>query len=134
LRCLVKQLERGEVSLIDLKKNLEYAASVLESVYIEETRLLGSRLVDVRRDEAVQADLIEKDANWRESFHKRGQGPRKDFPEMMFVGELGLKSAARSSQGSCGSDVFRAQFPRRFLFLSLCCTGVEYVFQMTEPG
>ncbi|KAK3513464.1 hypothetical protein QTP70_015459, partial [Hemibagrus guttatus] len=37
LRCLVKQLERGEASLIDLKKNLEYAASVLESVYIEET-------------------------------------------------------------------------------------------------
>ncbi|KAM3866251.1 dual specificity calcium/calmodulin-dependent 3',5'-cyclic nucleotide phosphodiesterase 1A-like [Diretmus argenteus] len=42
LRCLVKQLERGEASLVDLKKNLEYAASVLESVYIEETR----RLVD----------------------------------------------------------------------------------------
>lgn len=38
LRCLVKQLERGEASLNDLKKNLEYAASVLESVYIEETR------------------------------------------------------------------------------------------------
>lgn len=38
LRCLVKQLERGEASLVDLKKNLEYAASVLESVYIEETR------------------------------------------------------------------------------------------------
>lgn len=38
LRCLVKQLERGEASLTDLKKNLEYAASVLESVYIEETR------------------------------------------------------------------------------------------------
>lgn len=38
LRCLVKQLERGEASLNDLKKNLEYAALVLESVYIEETR------------------------------------------------------------------------------------------------
>lgn len=38
LRCLVKQLERGEASLTDLKKNLEYAASVLESVYVEETR------------------------------------------------------------------------------------------------
>ncbi len=38
LRCLVKQLERGEASVVDLKKNLEYAASVLESVYIEETR------------------------------------------------------------------------------------------------
>ena len=38
LRCLVKQLERGEASLVDLKKNLEYAATVLESVYVEETR------------------------------------------------------------------------------------------------
>ncbi|CAB1340816.1 unnamed protein product [Coregonus sp. 'balchen'] len=38
MRCLVKQLERGEASVVDLKKNLEYAASVLESVYIEETR------------------------------------------------------------------------------------------------
>nr|XP_019960874.1 PREDICTED: calcium/calmodulin-dependent 3',5'-cyclic nucleotide phosphodiesterase 1C-like [Paralichthys olivaceus] len=38
LRCLVKQLERGEASVVDLKKNLEYAASVLEHVYNEETR------------------------------------------------------------------------------------------------
>lgn len=38
LRCLIKQLERGEASVVDLKKNLEYAASVLESLYIEETR------------------------------------------------------------------------------------------------
>jgi len=40
----VKQLERGEASLVDLKKNLEYAATVLESVYVEETRYArGSR-------------------------------------------------------------------------------------------
>lgn len=38
LRCLVKQLERGEASVAELKKNLEYAALVLESLYIEETR------------------------------------------------------------------------------------------------
>nr|XP_046226504.1 calcium/calmodulin-dependent 3',5'-cyclic nucleotide phosphodiesterase 1C-like [Scatophagus argus] len=38
LRCLVKQLEMGQASVMDLKKNLEYAASVLESLYIEETR------------------------------------------------------------------------------------------------
>lgn len=38
LRSLVKQLERGEASVVDLKKNLEYAATVLESVYIDETR------------------------------------------------------------------------------------------------
>lgn len=47
LRCLVKQLERGEASVVDLKKNLEYAASVLESLYIEETRqgTLSSALI-----------------------------------------------------------------------------------------
>lgn len=38
LRCLVKQLEKGDVNIIDLKKNIEYAASVLEAVYIDETR------------------------------------------------------------------------------------------------
>ena len=38
LRSLVKQLERGEASVVDLKKNLECAATVLESVYVEETR------------------------------------------------------------------------------------------------
>lgn len=38
LRCLVKQLEKGEVSVSDLKKNLEYAALVLESLYVEQTR------------------------------------------------------------------------------------------------
>uniref|UniRef100_A0A3B3ZXS0 Phosphodiesterase n=1 Tax=Periophthalmus magnuspinnatus TaxID=409849 RepID=A0A3B3ZXS0_9GOBI len=40
LRCLVKQLERGEASVVDLKKNLVFAASVLESLYVEETRRL----------------------------------------------------------------------------------------------
>uniref|UniRef100_A0A7N6BE15 PDE1 N-terminal domain-containing protein n=1 Tax=Anabas testudineus TaxID=64144 RepID=A0A7N6BE15_ANATE len=38
LRCLVKQLEKGEASVVDLKKNLEFAASVLENLYFEETR------------------------------------------------------------------------------------------------
>ncbi|EDL27258.1 phosphodiesterase 1A, calmodulin-dependent, isoform CRA_c [Mus musculus] len=38
LRCLVKQLEKGDVNVVDLKKNIEYAASVLEAVYIDETR------------------------------------------------------------------------------------------------
>lgn len=34
----MKQLERGDVNVVDLKKNIEYAASVLEAVYIDETR------------------------------------------------------------------------------------------------
>lgn len=38
LRCLVKQLDKGEVNVVDLRKNIEYAASVLEAVYIDETR------------------------------------------------------------------------------------------------
>lgn len=38
LRCLVKQLEKGDINVVDLKKNIEYAASVLEAVYIDETR------------------------------------------------------------------------------------------------
>ncbi|XP_077410045.1 dual specificity calcium/calmodulin-dependent 3',5'-cyclic nucleotide phosphodiesterase 1C-like isoform X1 [Vanacampus margaritifer] len=40
LRYLVKQLERGEASMADLKKNLENAASVLESFYFQDTRHL----------------------------------------------------------------------------------------------
>lgn len=38
LRYMVKQLETGEVNVEELKRNLEYAASLLEAVYIDETR------------------------------------------------------------------------------------------------
>ncbi|KAL7989918.1 hypothetical protein Chor_012584 [Crotalus horridus] len=38
LRYMVKQLETGEVNIEELKKNLEYTASLLEAVYIDETR------------------------------------------------------------------------------------------------
>lgn len=34
----MKQLETGEVNVEELKRNLEYAASLLEAVYIDETR------------------------------------------------------------------------------------------------
>uniref|UniRef100_A0A4W6BUI9 Phosphodiesterase n=1 Tax=Lates calcarifer TaxID=8187 RepID=A0A4W6BUI9_LATCA len=55
LRCLVKQLERGEASVTDLKKNLEYAASVLENLYFEETR----RLVDPEDElRDIQSDSV----------------------------------------------------------------------------
>ncbi|XP_060949597.1 dual specificity calcium/calmodulin-dependent 3',5'-cyclic nucleotide phosphodiesterase 1A [Limanda limanda] len=53
LRCLVKQLERGEASVVNLKKNLEYAASVLEHVYNDETRRQldpEDELSDIRSD------------------------------------------------------------------------------------
>ena len=38
LRLIIKKLQKDEISKDDLVKNLEYAASVLETVYIDETR------------------------------------------------------------------------------------------------
>uniref|UniRef100_A0A8C9WNH7 Phosphodiesterase n=1 Tax=Scleropages formosus TaxID=113540 RepID=A0A8C9WNH7_SCLFO len=72
LRCLVKQLERGEASLSDLKKNLEYAASVLESVYIEETR----RLVDTEDELSdIQSDSVPSEVrDWLASTFTRQMG------------------------------------------------------------
>ncbi|KAJ8004296.1 hypothetical protein DPEC_G00157660 [Dallia pectoralis] len=53
LRCLAKQLEKGEVNVLDLKKSVEHAASVLESVYNDETRQLldtEDELSDIKND------------------------------------------------------------------------------------
>lgn len=38
LRCLLKLLQRGDVSAEVLQKNLHYAARVLEALYIDETK------------------------------------------------------------------------------------------------
>ncbi|KAL3854482.1 hypothetical protein ACJMK2_013748, partial [Sinanodonta woodiana] len=38
LRHIIKKLEKDDISKDDLKKNIEYAASVLETVYLDETR------------------------------------------------------------------------------------------------
>ncbi|KAF4522799.1 hypothetical protein B566_EDAN014843, partial [Ephemera danica] len=38
LRCLLRQLHRGEVSVDLLRRNLQYAARVLEAVYIDEAK------------------------------------------------------------------------------------------------
>ncbi|XP_049829382.1 dual specificity calcium/calmodulin-dependent 3',5'-cyclic nucleotide phosphodiesterase 1-like isoform X3 [Schistocerca gregaria] len=38
LRCLLRQLQRGEISAEILQKNLHYAARVLEAVFIDETK------------------------------------------------------------------------------------------------
>ncbi|CAL8344364.1 unnamed protein product [Merluccius merluccius] len=72
LRCLVKQLERGEASLVDLKKNLEYAATVLESVYIEETR----RLVDTEDELSdIQSESVPSEVrDWLASTFTRQMG------------------------------------------------------------
>ncbi|XP_070841644.1 dual specificity calcium/calmodulin-dependent 3',5'-cyclic nucleotide phosphodiesterase 1C-like isoform X3 [Chaetodon trifascialis] len=72
LRCLVKQLEIGEASVVDLKKNLEYAASVLESLYTEETR----RLVDPEDElNDIQSDSVPSEVrDWLASTFTRQRG------------------------------------------------------------
>ncbi|XP_061109761.1 dual specificity calcium/calmodulin-dependent 3',5'-cyclic nucleotide phosphodiesterase 1C-like isoform X2 [Conger conger] len=72
LRCLVKQLDRGEASLVDLKKNLEYASTVLESVYVEETR----RLVDTEDELSdIQSDAVPSEVrDWLASTFTRQMG------------------------------------------------------------
>uniref|UniRef100_A0AAR2LPG7 Phosphodiesterase n=1 Tax=Pygocentrus nattereri TaxID=42514 RepID=A0AAR2LPG7_PYGNA len=65
-------LIRGEASVVDLKKNLEYAASVLESVYIEETR----RLVDTEDELSdIQSDSVPSEVrDWLASTFTRQMG------------------------------------------------------------
>ncbi|KAJ7425033.1 Calcium/calmodulin-dependent 3',5'-cyclic nucleotide phosphodiesterase 1C [Pitangus sulphuratus] len=72
LRSLVKQLERGEASAVDLKKNLEYAATVLESVYIDETR----RLLDTEDELSdIQSDSVPSEVrDWLASTFTRQMG------------------------------------------------------------
>ncbi|XP_034561801.1 calcium/calmodulin-dependent 3',5'-cyclic nucleotide phosphodiesterase 1C [Notolabrus celidotus] len=72
LRCLVKQLERGEASVVDLKKNLEYAASVLESIYAEEAR----RLMDPEDELSdIQSDSVPSEVrDWLASTFTRQRG------------------------------------------------------------
>uniref|UniRef100_A0A8C6WWT5 Phosphodiesterase n=1 Tax=Neogobius melanostomus TaxID=47308 RepID=A0A8C6WWT5_9GOBI len=66
------QLERGEASLTDLKKNLEYAATVLESVYVEETR----RLVDTEDELSdIQSESVPSEVrDWLASTFTRQMG------------------------------------------------------------
>nr|XP_023657623.1 calcium/calmodulin-dependent 3',5'-cyclic nucleotide phosphodiesterase 1A isoform X1 [Paramormyrops kingsleyae] len=79
LRCLVKQLERGEVNVVDLKKNIEYAASVLEAVYIDETR----RLLDSEDELSdIQADSVPLEVrDWLASTFTRKMGVVRRRPE-----------------------------------------------------
>ncbi|XP_030330571.1 calcium/calmodulin-dependent 3',5'-cyclic nucleotide phosphodiesterase 1B [Strigops habroptila] len=60
LRFLVKQLETGEVNVEELKRNLEYAASLLEAVYIDETRQMldtEDELREMGSDAAVPSEV-----------------------------------------------------------------------------
>ncbi|KAJ8416923.1 hypothetical protein AAFF_G00328010 [Aldrovandia affinis] len=79
LRCLVKQLEKGEVNVLDLKKNIEYAASVLEAVYIDETR----RLLDTEDELSdIQTDSVPMEVrDWLASTFTRKMGVVRRRPE-----------------------------------------------------
>lgn len=79
LRCLVKQLEKGDVNVIDLKKNIEYAASVLEAVYIDETR----RLLDTDDELSdIQSDSVPSEVrDWLASTFTRKMGMMKKKSE-----------------------------------------------------
>lgn len=59
LRYMVKQLENGEVNIEELKKNLEYTASLLEAVYIDETRQILDTEDELRelRSDAVPSEV-----------------------------------------------------------------------------
>ncbi|XP_036735273.2 dual specificity calcium/calmodulin-dependent 3',5'-cyclic nucleotide phosphodiesterase 1A isoform X2 [Manis pentadactyla] len=79
LRCLVKQLEKGDVNVVDLKKNIEYAASVLEAVYIDETR----RLLDTEDELGdIQSDSVPLEVrDWLASTFTRKMGMMKKKSE-----------------------------------------------------
>ncbi|XP_038665745.1 calcium/calmodulin-dependent 3',5'-cyclic nucleotide phosphodiesterase 1A-like isoform X2 [Scyliorhinus canicula] len=72
LRTLVKQLERGEASVKELKKNLEHAATVLETVYNEETR----HLVDTEDELSnIQTESVPSEVrDWLASTFTRQMG------------------------------------------------------------
>ncbi|XP_066045897.1 dual specificity calcium/calmodulin-dependent 3',5'-cyclic nucleotide phosphodiesterase 1A isoform X1 [Chamaea fasciata] len=79
LRCLVKQLEKGDINVVDLKKNIEYAASVLEAVYIDETR----KLLDTEDELSdIQSDAVPLEVrDWLASTFTREMGIVKRRPE-----------------------------------------------------
>ncbi|XP_010214002.1 PREDICTED: calcium/calmodulin-dependent 3',5'-cyclic nucleotide phosphodiesterase 1A [Tinamus guttatus] len=79
LRCLVKQLEKGDINVVDLKKNIEYAASVLEAVYIDETR----KLLDTEDELSdIQSDSVPLEVrDWLASTFTRKMGMVKRRPE-----------------------------------------------------
>ncbi|XP_048238437.1 calcium/calmodulin-dependent 3',5'-cyclic nucleotide phosphodiesterase 1A-like isoform X7 [Haliotis rufescens] len=62
LRQLVRRLEKDDLSKEDLKNNLEYAASVLESVYIDETSEKQPATVRRLCEEDDELSEVEPDA------------------------------------------------------------------------
>uniref|UniRef100_A0A8C9RT08 Phosphodiesterase n=1 Tax=Scleropages formosus TaxID=113540 RepID=A0A8C9RT08_SCLFO len=76
LRCMIKQLDEKEVNFEDLKKNLDYTASLLEAVYIDETR----QALDVKDDlQQLRSDAVPSEVrDWLAStFSQKGHPPSR---------------------------------------------------------
>ncbi|CRL00642.1 CLUMA_CG013902, isoform A [Clunio marinus] len=71
LRCLLRQLQRGEISAELLQKNLHYAARVLEAVFIDETNDDGSRL-STEPSERDGHNKLKKSNSIAVTEHRRG--------------------------------------------------------------
>ncbi|XP_068519502.1 dual specificity calcium/calmodulin-dependent 3',5'-cyclic nucleotide phosphodiesterase 1B [Anas acuta] len=81
LRSMVKQLDGGEVNLEELRRNLEYTASLLEAVYIDETRQMLDTEDELRemRSDAVPAEVRDwLAATFTQQARARGAGRRKN--------------------------------------------------------
>ncbi|XP_013397704.1 calcium/calmodulin-dependent 3',5'-cyclic nucleotide phosphodiesterase 1A isoform X3 [Lingula anatina] len=88
LRHILKKLDHEELSKEDLKRNLEYAASVLETVYIDETRRLcdeDDELSEVEPD-AVPSEVRDWLAlTFTRSMSSSGRKLREEKPKFRTV-------------------------------------------------
>ncbi|XP_071754578.1 uncharacterized protein pde1a [Centroberyx gerrardi] len=84
LRSALAQMDQGLVDLEELRRNLELAASVLEAVYIDETRYDGSRRLLDTEDELsdLQAESVPNEVrDWLACTFSRRMGMAKRRPE-----------------------------------------------------
>ncbi|XP_041099930.1 calcium/calmodulin-dependent 3',5'-cyclic nucleotide phosphodiesterase 1B-like [Polyodon spathula] len=80
LRIMMKQLDKKEVDFEDIKKNLEYTASLLEAVYIDENR----QILDIEDDlQQLRADTVHSEVrDWLSStFTHKALSPGKRSDE-----------------------------------------------------
>ncbi|XP_048880049.1 dual specificity calcium/calmodulin-dependent 3',5'-cyclic nucleotide phosphodiesterase 1B-like isoform X1 [Brienomyrus brachyistius] len=83
LRCMLKQLNESDVDFEDLKKNLEYTASLLEAVYIDET---SRQALDLKDDlQQLRSDAVPSEVrDWLAStFTQRPQRPARRSSEKL---------------------------------------------------
>ncbi|XP_051478853.1 dual specificity calcium/calmodulin-dependent 3',5'-cyclic nucleotide phosphodiesterase 1A isoform X2 [Apus apus] len=112
LRCLVKQLEKGDINVVDLKKNIEYAASVLEAVYIDETR----KLLDTEDELSdIQSDSVPLEV--------------RDWLASTFTREMGIVKRRSEEKPKFRSIVHAVQagiFVERMYRRTSCMVGLAY--------